>query len=95
MDYEQKYKELVGKIEKAYLYAQTNSTKTVLEDIFPELAESEDERIRKEIFHFVLENTLSTDMRQHRWLAWLEKQGEPIKQWKTKTKKAREGDATP
>ena len=55
-------------------------------DIFSELQESEDERIRKEIFHFVLENTLSTDMRQHRWLAWLEKQDEKptIPKWKYK-----------
>ena len=41
--YEKKYKELEGKIKKAYLYAQTDSTKAVLEEILPELAESEDE----------------------------------------------------
>lgn len=48
-NYEKKYKDLEGKIKKAYLYAQTNSTKAVLEDILPELAESEDEKIRKSI----------------------------------------------
>lgn len=40
MDYEQKYKELVGKIEKAYLFAQTDSTKAVLEDICPNSKEA-------------------------------------------------------
>ena len=50
MDNEKKYNELVGKIKKAYLYAQTGSTKAVLEDILPELAESKDEKIRKAIY---------------------------------------------
>lgn len=84
MNYEQKYKELVGKIEKAYLFAQTDSTKAVLEDICPELAGSEDERIRKEIIAFLKEN-LETGGRAdetwsisglERWITWLEKQGE-------------------
>ena len=48
--YEKKYKELVGKIEKAYLYAQTDSTKAVLEEIHPEL-KSEDERVKEELKH--------------------------------------------
>ena len=75
MDYEKKYKELVGKIEKAYLYAQTDSTKAVLEEIRPELAESEDERIRKEILEFV---TIVADSKSNKmeWISWLEKQGE-------------------
>ena len=42
----------------------------------PELKESEDERIRKEIIEFVDINTLSIDERHDRWIAWLEKQGE-------------------
>ena len=82
MDYEKKYKELVGKIEKAYLFAQTDSTKAVLEEIHPELKESEDEKIRKAI-HIYLdwldgrkdyapkgEYTIK-DM-----IAWIKKQGE-------------------
>ena len=43
--YEKKYKELVAKIKNAHLYAQTDSTKNVLEGILPELQESEDEII--------------------------------------------------
>ena len=78
MNYEKKYKEALERARKLYNEAKTLDYTQDMEDyetIFPELQESEDERIRKEIFHFVLENTLTTDMRQHRWLAWLEKQG--------------------
>ena len=84
MDYEKKYKELEGKIKNAYLYAQTDSTKAVLEDIFPEIKESEDELtwltkyIEEEAY------SLSIDIRDdedriklkklQNALAWLEKQ---------------------
>ena len=86
MDYEKKYKELVGKMKKAYLYTQTDSTKAVLEDILPELKESEDELtwlakyIEEEAY------SLSIDIRDNedhiklkklqKALAWLEKQHE-------------------
>ncbi len=73
MDYEKKYNELVGKIEKAYLYAQTDSTKAVLEEIRPELAESEEERIRKELIELI-GCMHDADPRKKDWLTWLEKQ---------------------
>jgi hypothetical protein len=78
MDYEKKYKELAGKIKKAYLYAQTDSTKAVLEDIMPELKESEDERIRKNCIHFLeLQKTHhAATFEIEECIAWLEKQGE-------------------
>ena len=90
MDYEKAYKELVGKIEKAYLYAQTDSTKAVLEEIRPELVESDDERIRKELIQFIKNwkdpnnigrphdfPTLTRNVEQcDRYIAWLEKQGD-------------------
>lgn len=47
MDYEKEYKSLIAKVKKAHLFAQTDSTKSVLEDILPELRESEDEHLRK------------------------------------------------
>ena len=78
MDYEKKYNELVGKMKKAYLYTQTDSTKAVLEDIMPELKESEDERIRKEI----IKETKGSEVRlfetvtNDEFIAWLEKQAE-------------------
>ena len=52
------------------------SVRTALETLHPELKESEDETIRKEIIEFVDINTLSVDERHDRWIAWIEKQGE-------------------
>ena len=68
---EKKYKELVGKIEKAYLYAQTDSTKAVLEDIFPELKD-DDEKTRKELIELI-GCMHDADPRKKGWIAWLEK----------------------
>ena len=76
MDYEKKYKEAQGWIEKIYPTLQ-HEQQMEAEAFFPELAESEDERIRKELIEFVDINTLSVDERHDRWLSWLEKQGEP------------------
>jgi len=75
MDYEKKYKALVGKIEKAYLNAQTDSTKAVLEEIRPELKESEDEKIRRNIIAALKgEGYYDCDL-TNECIAWLEKQG--------------------
>ena len=71
MNYENKYKELEGKIKKAYLYAQTDSTKAVLEDILPELKDN-DERIRKELIRFI-QMEVEDEIVGNKWLAWLEK----------------------
>ena len=78
MDYEQKYKKLVAGIKNAYLYAQTDSTKRVLENILPELAESEDEQIRKRLIEIVglYYGTSAIDPERDEVLAWLEKQKE-------------------
>lgn len=80
MDYKKKYKELVAKIKNAHLYAQTDSTKNVLEGILPELAESEDERILEIIKHCIESRYLHTStikgISQKQCFAWLEKQGE-------------------
>jgi hypothetical protein len=73
MEYEKKYNALVGQIKKAYLNAQTDSTKAVLEDILPSLKESEDERIRKEIMDFIDTKTIDSDERRNRWFSYLEK----------------------
>ena len=83
MDYEKEYKKLKADIEKAYLFAQTDSTKAVLEHILPELAESNDDRIRKALIDYfdeankVDENPLLLyGIHTDKVLAWLEKQGE-------------------
>ena len=78
MDYEKKYKELVGKIEKAYLYAQTDSTKAVLEEIRPELKASEDVKIRKALIDFFNKGAKNGEQTNGVYdkdiLDWLEKQ---------------------
>ena len=52
--------------------------------IFPELKESEDERIRNEIIKFLeLPHPQFVGKRKHKdWIAWLEKQGESKPHWK-------------
>lgn len=82
MDYKKKYKALVGRINKAYLYAQTDSTKAVLEDILPKLKESEDEKIRIELLDFCKNRAekYPNDPKYKNisaWIAWLEKQRDP------------------
>lgn len=79
MDYEKKYKdalerarELKNKLEKNCSLA----TSTGIESIFPELAESEDERIRKELIeHCYKHQLICNDYEKVKtWIAWLEKQ---------------------
>ena len=80
MDYEKKYKEAVNKIKNLLDDGEKNgftivTYKTDLESIFPELKESEDERIRKRIIHALHGDVL--DMEEiNKAIVWLEKQGE-------------------
>ena len=74
MDYEKKYKEA---LERAKSF-KTPELCDVAEYIFPELRESEDERIRKEIIEHCRNTRCVTEERVERiakWIAWLEKQG--------------------
>ncbi len=58
--------------------------KEVVEHLFPELKESEDDRIRNEIIAFVEQSihrgggTPIPREQEDKWLAWFEKQGEQI-----------------
>lgn len=49
-----------------------------MEQIFPELKESEGEKIRKEIIDFIDTKTIDSDERRNKWFSYLEKQGESI-----------------
>lgn len=84
MDYENKYKdalELARDYHKANLMLYKADENAVLEDIFPELAESEDEKTRKELTEFLEKasggflNTTIKCKTFGKWLSWLEKQG--------------------
>ena len=77
MDYEKKYKEALGWMQSLY-NGLHGKTKEEAEKYFPELQESEDERIRKRLIEF-FEDWGET--KSHCWgksvnkiLAWLEKQ---------------------
>ena len=84
MNYEKKYKEalerakglLEGMDEGDYLASSED-----IENIFPELAESEDERIRKELIAIysvgAKVNAKTGDISDKDIVAWLEKQKEP------------------
>lgn len=77
MDYEQKYKEALEKARQLCAYPTTKSFISDLQDLFPELAESEDERIRKVIIeHFAgLPSSIPyKGFTKEQILAWLEKQ---------------------
>ena len=81
MDYEKKYKEAQGWIEKIYPTLQ-HEQQMEAEAFFPELAESEDERIRKAIHIYLdwLDGRKDCqpkgDYTIKDMIAWLEKQGE-------------------
>lgn len=80
---EEKAKRYDEAIKKAKYYYDEGKTLEyaidIASDVFPELNESEDERIRKEITELVMQPTWKTEKEFHRrneLCAWLEKQGE-------------------
>lgn len=76
MDYNERYEEAKRLYQNA-----NNDQKYVLESLFPELKESEDERIRKTLIEYF--NAYPKDyfggLKKSYLLAWLEKQGEEDK----------------
>lgn len=77
MDYEKAYKEALERAIVAHK-DEDRHIKATLERIFPELKESEDEKIRKEIAEFIYITPFKPRdiKKKERWLTWLEKQGE-------------------
>lgn len=83
IDYKEKYEQTLERArqfsEKPYL----EDSAGIVEYIFPELKESDDERIRKEILDFCKNRAekYSNDPKYKNisaWIAWLEKKGEPV-----------------
>lgn len=72
------YNKLLEKARKVYAECVTNAEKRRLESIFPELAESKGERIRKDIISYLQHESqvkrFIGDKEYERWIAWLEKQ---------------------
>ena len=75
MDYEKKYKEALAWMRELYPGLH-GATKEDAEHYFPELRESEDERIRKWIREYIVNNIANKDF-ANKVLIWLEKQKEP------------------
>ena len=83
MDYENKYKEALKLATKAKNNASlSKGTLKILGIIFPELKESEDEKIRKGIIELVKQSSEILDKKnQEQMLDWLEKQGVKTSKW--------------
>lgn len=84
MDYEKAYKEALEKIREGLQPLPDGAkisgvTRAFLEEVFPELKESEDEKIRKAILEFVRQSSEILDKQnQNNMIAWLEKQKEYV-----------------
>ena len=79
MDYEKKYKEALSKAKDMLSYKEIK--REDMEYLFPELEESEEEKIRKEIISFLKEGKpyyCPNSVRRQEWANWLEKQGKPV-----------------
>jgi hypothetical protein len=79
MDYEKAYKEALERAEGLIDFCSDSELKT-LEYVFPELKDSEDERIRGAIMHFISHTPTVPKgiINKEQMLAWLEKQGEKL-----------------
>lgn len=83
LDYEKRYKEALENASIAYK-DEDKHLKATLERIFPELKESEDERIRKELIaHFRNTRCVTEEGAEKiaQWVAWLENQGKKQYMW--------------
>lgn len=89
IDYKEKYEQA---LERAKYYHDRDNIQ-FLENIFPELCESDDERIRKELISFVRgmlschdKPNAERDEKYESWIAWLEKECEqkPVPDWMPK-----------
>ena len=84
MNYEQKYKEALDAARHIYDDMKSGGNFGGMEDlevIFPELAESEDERIRQELIYWINTEIQQCSIKEHAdklksFVAWLEKQKE-------------------
>ena len=80
------YDEAIEKARQLCAYPTSKPFISDLQYLFPALAESEDEKISKDIISYVEQAIAAgygiiSKERKEKWIAWLEKQGEQ-KQWK-------------
>lgn len=73
MDYEKAYKEAFGKAKSLVDFCSDSELKT-LEHVFPELKESKDEKISKEIISALRERFVRSES-TNEWIEWLVEKG--------------------
>ena len=79
MNYEKKYKDALEKARQFSEHPLQEDSSSIVEYIFPELKESEDEKIKKELITHCRNTRCVTEEGAERiakWIAWLEKQSE-------------------
>lgn len=80
MDYKEKYEQSLEKARKIHFETEFDYEKGMMEEIFPELKENEDDRMRKALkqgfFHYGNSFTTFGGINVVDIIAWLEKQGE-------------------
>lgn len=83
MDYKEKYEQALDNLKKIKAANKENKELVdFIDDKYPELKESEDEKIRKSILELVKQSShILNPMNQKSMLAWLEKQGHDGKMW--------------
>lgn len=74
MDYEEKYKAALGWMQSLY-GGLHGATKEDADKYFPELKESEDEKMRKSIIYALQNGGFYSSDKTDEAIAWLEKQG--------------------
>ena len=74
------YDELFAKAKQIYNKENDVLIMHTIEDLFPELVESEDERIKKELISFLQlpHPQFVGERKQEKWIAWLEKQNSDV-----------------
>lgn len=75
MDYEKKYQEALERARQFSEHPLQEDSSNIVEYIFPELKESEDEKIRKEMIAY-MKHPKDGELFPKAWISYLEKQGE-------------------
>lgn len=84
MDYEKAYKEALERAKGIHSFSSDIAEIKRMEQIFPELKESEDDRIRKCIYNYINVTLDDYSAEKEKWLAWLEKQGDIVEYYEDK-----------
>ena len=94
MNYEKKYEDALERASKLRVQNPFDTVSQMMEHVFPELKESEDERVRESLLEYLhtLPNHYShSGVCAPEWIAWLERQGEQKPTQETESFEAEHG----